>query len=642
MGSQHDDQAWPRPSRLAYTALTVVTVAVIVLAGVRTASGDFYATSDTGMEIITTRGVFSDHPPLLGSHSSADPESGIDYHHPGPLLFYLASPFVALLGERGMPLACALVNAGAVLVVALLARRWSRPMVATAVLASFSVLVWTMGSGLLTSLWNPHVAMLPFGAGVVATWAVWQGSRGGVVWGVLMLSLAAQVHLPYLPLALLVLGFLAVAVGWQVAGARRGADASAVRRWVAVSCVAAAAGLVSALAPLLQQLANGSDGNLARIVRGGGFSDPTGLGAAASFVATRLAVEPWFLRSGWANVVYHPQVAGTAALAVGGLVAAVAVGATVVRSARQRDAQVVVLASMPASLLLAGTLMAARFPLRFDGTPAANFYWAWPLSALVWAAVVGSVMEMAAGRRSALAYALPAGVAAAAAVLVLSASIPYEALVVDNKEYWQQRSADLIAQARPYLDGIDEVQVVSDFNQGQFLMAPALFNRLLDEGVRAASANEDMVQQLGESFRSDRTEPWVLVFTGPETATPPTPAAERIALVQPNSDEAAARLAEQVVLVAEELGPEGIVAASGISERERREVVEPVLDAYRADPAGTLLSGGMVIPLDFGLVEVRGAAPERSEDVIRRHGRQRLEATALWLVPRSEWAAIGG
>ena len=634
--------AWSPAAGIAFAVLAAATATVVVLAGVLAAAGDFQATSDTGMEIITTRGIFTENPPLLGSHSSADPVSGVDYHHPGPMLFYLAAPLVGLLDEKGMPLACALVNAASVLVVAVLARRWGRPAVATAMLVGVSALVWTMGSGLLTSMWNPHIAMLPFAAGVAATWAAWQGSRGAVVSGALTLSLVAEVHLPYLPLAAVAVGLISAAVLRRIVLARRAGDADTVRAWSLAGALAVAAGILSALGPLVEQLANGSDGNLARILQGSGFDDPTGLVGAGALVLSRLTVSPWFLRSGWERLVYEPSLPGAPALALGAAAATLAIGAAAVWAVRRRDPQLLALLGLSSGLLAVGTVLGARFPLRDAGTPAANFYWAWPLAALVSAAVLAAALEWVEDRRPGMAGRLPVGLAAVATVGVLTAALPYESGVVDNQEYWQERSAELMDQALPRLEGVERAQVVSTYHQGQFLMAPALINRLLNEGVEVGSADDDMVEQLGESFRSDRTEPWVLVFTGPETSTPPTPGAERIALVEPYSEAEARELYEEVGRVAEELGPDGIVAADSLSEREREELVEPALEEYRADPAGVLRSGSLALLLAFDLVEVRGRDPERSEEVIRRQVRQQLEATALWLVPREEWVAIGG
>jgi hypothetical protein len=240
-----------RPSRvpLAWIAVTALLVLPALVAAASLLGRHWYASGDQAFEVLRIGDVGSRHTPLVGVPSR------FGWYHPGPLLFLVLAPAQRLLGETGVLAGTALVNAAALVGVAVVARRrggtplllWTGLLVAA--------LVHALGPGLLLDPWNPWLALLPFLCFTFLAWSVTCGDRAALPWAVGVGSFVVQTHVGY---GLLVVGLLAVVLVVALGRNRAG-----LGRWLAISGVVVVA---LWLPPLIQQAA-GHPGNLGEVAR---------------------------------------------------------------------------------------------------------------------------------------------------------------------------------------------------------------------------------------------------------------------------------------------------------------------------------------------------------------------------------------
>lgn len=104
------------------------------------------------------------------------PYSHFPWHHPGPLYFYLLAPFYVLGGGKSAALNAGafVLGLGSVSVVLWVAHRACSPAFALAIVAVVSAYALRL-AGLLVSVWNPHVVVLPVAAALVAVGALAAG-----------------------------------------------------------------------------------------------------------------------------------------------------------------------------------------------------------------------------------------------------------------------------------------------------------------------------------------------------------------------------------------------------------------------------------------------------------------------------------
>ena len=540
-----------------------------------------------------------------------------------------------MFGSQGMFLATALVNAAAVAAIAVIARRWGRPAVAISLLVATSALVWAMGSGLQRDPVLPMASMLPLLLGLVATWAVWQGSRWSLVWGTLGLSYAAQTHLTYAPFVALILVSMAVPAVVATVRAFRSGRSGDGRRWLLALGVAVLAGVVSALPPLLQQVSSGSDGNVTQILSGSSFEDATGWAISASLILSKLTVQPWFLRGSWPSPFFSPDLPAGWALAVGAIAIFAAVAVAVWRGVARRDREVIGLIVLAVVLLAVGVVFGAQLPRRYGATPPTNFRWVWPLAVVLWAGILARPLEilMGGGVRRRVTGTAVLGLTVA---LVLTALVPFESKAADRQPDWADRTAAMWRAVEAEADDLGSVELVASDQLGQFRLSMGLMNELADHGVDVSVHEANIIRTVGESFRPSGDEPWVMAFTGPDIDTPPAPNARRIAVTEPLTPERAAEVEAELRELGETLGPEGIVVADRTSAYERN-LVAPALERYRREPGAALADGSMSAWLAFGLLDVVGPDADEVMRLAAERDRVQQESVAVWLVPREDW-----
>jgi hypothetical protein len=237
---------------------------------------------------LRVRDVGTRRTPLVG------PYSRFEWYHPGPAIFYVLAVPYRLLGSRsnGLLLGALAVNAGAVTTVWWALRSTAR---AAAPFAFAIVLLFlrALGPSFLIDPWNPHVAVLPFVACVLAAWAAACGRRRFWIATIAFGTFAMQSHIGFvLPVG------ATVVVAAVMALLRR--DGGTVMLRFASSrgvLVATMAGLVGIWVPPLLEQVVGGEGNVSRIVRSArdGDEPAAGVTAATRVLAHEVGSSPSWL-----------------------------------------------------------------------------------------------------------------------------------------------------------------------------------------------------------------------------------------------------------------------------------------------------------------------------------------------------------
>lgn len=202
----------PRPSTRR-VALVAGAVALPLIVGiVAYLWRPWYPVLDMAMTEFRVRDVGTRRTPLIGlpGRIGEFPEQG---SHPGPLSFWLVAIAYRLGGSGawGMQLGAVVVHLAAVAgLIAVFTRRLGTIGMLTGALIA-AVLVRGYGITVLSHPWNPYLPLLVWTLVLVAAWGVLCGQRSLAIVVVLGASLAAQTHVPYLPLAV---SMVALTLGW--------------------------------------------------------------------------------------------------------------------------------------------------------------------------------------------------------------------------------------------------------------------------------------------------------------------------------------------------------------------------------------------------------------------------------------------
>ena len=196
--------------------LTLVAVVVpLLVAAIVLAFRPWYPTLDMAMTELRVRDVGGRQTPLIGlpGRIGAFPDQG---SHPGPWSFWLIRPFHLLSGGRswGMELGSAVLNATAAVGGLWIARRIGGIRLQVAIAAVLAVAIRGYGLSVLTHPWNPYFPLLLWLVVMLAAWATLSGDHWMAVVVVVVGSIAAQTHVPYLlpaiAMSALALGVLVV------------------------------------------------------------------------------------------------------------------------------------------------------------------------------------------------------------------------------------------------------------------------------------------------------------------------------------------------------------------------------------------------------------------------------------------------
>jgi hypothetical protein len=301
-------------------------------------------------------------PPLVGMPTSLGVEGGAPLSHPGPLGFWLLSIPTKLMGEPGHGLIVGTV-AVAVLAIASLAallRRRGDVRLEALALVLVAAMVASIGGAILADPFNPYLGILPLLGCLLAAWGVMSGHHRQLWVLVVAGSLAAQVHLGYVPLVATLVALVSVGIAADVvrsSGARR---RRLTRRIIPVGV---ALGLIAWTGPIVDQLLGSR--NLVRLWRSQSGDRPVagvdhGLDLAVEFTS----LPPrWLLGRAGDQVLADPS-ALRVALSIAAVALVVMLG---IWAIRRRDRALASLSVVSVVSLVVATLSSARLVSLYSG-----------------------------------------------------------------------------------------------------------------------------------------------------------------------------------------------------------------------------------------------------------------------------------
>lgn len=240
-------------------ALWVVLAVPFVVALVALARPHWYPVLDMAQTELRIRDVWSVHPPLIGlpGRIGTIARQG---SHPGPISFWLLSPFYRMFGASAwaMDVAAVCLNVLVIGATLWLARRRGGLLFLLGFGAVFALLLSYYGPVILTLAWNPYMPVLWWVLFVLAVWSVLCDDWALLPVVVLAGTFCAQTHISYVAL---VGGLGVLALAWMAVVAYRRRTEPGVRRrfWIwGLSSTGLA--LVLWLPPVIQQF-TGSPAN---------------------------------------------------------------------------------------------------------------------------------------------------------------------------------------------------------------------------------------------------------------------------------------------------------------------------------------------------------------------------------------------
>jgi hypothetical protein len=339
----------------------------------------------------------------LGSHAVlTGPFSRYGWDHPGPLMYYLLAPLYWLTGTSQQSLAITplLTNAACVVGIALLVRRRSGTPATLWTLVVLAIYLRVFGAASLQNNWNPDFPVLPCALMAFLSWDLACGSRWALPAIVALASFQVQSHAGFAPA---VLACLATAVGTLAIRAIHArvrpvpdVEPGRLRPWLRPLAVTLLVLVVLWLPPIIDAAAH-SGGNLRELFDYFGSAKPDGTWRAGiSWLNSDLGALPAYVTGvdRHAAPAVQPPLPGWT-----GIVALLALVASVVLAIRRRSRDTAVLVALTALMCLAG-LVAVR---RIVG-PLFDYLAAWVLVAgiLLWT-TLGVALLGQEGKRPALA-----------------------------------------------------------------------------------------------------------------------------------------------------------------------------------------------------------------------------------------------
>lgn len=247
-------QSEPGPSSVL---LWLCVFAPFAILGLLRLGQDWFPVQDQAVLDLRVRELLAGDLPALGAFSR------YGWSHPGPVWFYVLAPFRAVLGTDGLLVGSVVLFGAGIATAAVLVRRRFGP--GALLLALPVTLIALFGADSFTILipWNPHLAAAWYAVLLVlCTSAVFRRSTD-LAPAIFIGSLLVQLHVGYAALVIPLLAGVAVILGVRF----RNVLARFVAAWIGVRAVRwwLLATLLAWLPPLLEQLANGREGNLWRI-----------------------------------------------------------------------------------------------------------------------------------------------------------------------------------------------------------------------------------------------------------------------------------------------------------------------------------------------------------------------------------------
>jgi hypothetical protein len=300
----------------------------------------------------------------LGRHAVlTGPFSRYDWDHPGPLIYYALAPLYWLTGASPQSLAITplLTNAACVVAITALVRRRAGNAAAIWTLVVLAIYLRVFGAGSLRNNWNPDFPVLPCALMVFLSWALACGSRWTLPAIAALASFQVQSHAGYAPAVAACIGAAAgvLVVRAVLARARpaAGAEPGRLRPW-ALPLVVTFGTLVVLWLPPILDAATHSGGNLRALFDYFGSAKPDGTWRAGfSWLNSDLGALPAYLTGvdRRAAPSVQPPLPGWT-----GIVALLALAASIVLAVRRRSRDTAVLVVLTAAMTLAGLVSVRR------------------------------------------------------------------------------------------------------------------------------------------------------------------------------------------------------------------------------------------------------------------------------------------
>jgi hypothetical protein len=218
------DQVDRRVLRVALSAalvpLVVSAVALVVAVG-----NSYLPAGDLAMTELHVRDV-GHHEVLVGLWSRWD------WNHPGPMLFYLLTPFYWLTGGAsiGLNLGALVINGAAIAGMVIIARRrGGTPLMLCTLLGSL-LLARTLGGEFLHDPWNLYITVFPYALLLFVVWSLACGETWALPGTVVVGSFLVQTHVGFLALVVPLLVWGLAALVWP-RFRDRGDESGDRRRW---------------------------------------------------------------------------------------------------------------------------------------------------------------------------------------------------------------------------------------------------------------------------------------------------------------------------------------------------------------------------------------------------------------------------
>jgi hypothetical protein len=235
--------------------LLVVPLLILIAQTLFHVGGRYHAPGDFAAIELQIRDV-GHHAVLVGLYSRAD------WHHPGPMLFYVLALPYRLLGSNSAAVdaGAVVVNGAALVATAWIARRRGGLALLCCTLVGLSVLVHGLGADFVRSPWNPSLPVLPFALMIYLVWSILEHDAWALPAGVAVATFLVQTHVGYVLIALPMLALGLVAL---LAYGRHGEQARlSVTGALLISLGVA---VVLWLPPIIDQVTN-TPGNLGRVL----------------------------------------------------------------------------------------------------------------------------------------------------------------------------------------------------------------------------------------------------------------------------------------------------------------------------------------------------------------------------------------
>lgn len=391
-------------------AVALLAASGPVLASLVRLTPGWVPAGDVAILAVRSGDVLSRHLPLLGMPSTAG-DDGTQVFHPGPLQLWATGLVRAVWDAPAAPLVVAgVVALGSTAVAVLLVRRLLGPGAGAVAAGALALLGWSLRGEVLASPFNPHVALLPFCAYLVALVAAHEQVRGASVVAVALGSWAAQAHLAFAgPVA------ATAAATVLLGGRRRGWG----RLWAKPAWPVWALLAACWSGPIADVVLH-RGGNV-RAVTGREGGETLGLGRSVEVLVQALGPRPAPVQAGAGPLTLLASPAVASWLVAAAVLAGLAVVAVRARGETAGASAAVVLVGLAVTTLLLGQVS----DLTYNALALHNYLPLWPLVLGAWSVVLVELARWA-GRRWGRPRAGPAalttvGVGAALVLTILSA-----------------------------------------------------------------------------------------------------------------------------------------------------------------------------------------------------------------------------